>query len=372
MQNNSGPYRFLFSAGGTGGHIFPAISVADALKEKYPNSEFLFIGAKDRMEMEKVPAAGYEIVGLNISGIARKASFKLLIWPFKLIGSLMQAMKVIRKFKPNMALGFGGFASGPAIYMASLLGVKSIIQEQNSYAGITNRILSGKVEKICVAYDNMDQFFPSGKVVKTGNPVRKDIAFFKDNHEEGLSHFELDASFPVLFVFGGSQGALAINEAIYANLDDLLSANFQIVWQCGRTFFPIARKLIEERKLSNRIKAFEFILDMEKAYQAADIIVARAGAISISELCLVGKPVVFVPLPSAAEDHQSKNAMALVEKDAALMVKNSEAKEELGQSILKIKNDSELTIRLSQNIKELGINNATDLILKEVDKILAV
>ncbi len=372
MQCNSGPYRFLLSAGGTGGHIFPAISVADALKEKYPDSEFLFIGAKDRMEMEKVPAAGYKIVGLNVSGIARKASLKLLIWPFKLVSSLFQAMNVIRKFKPNMAMGFGGFASGPAIYMASLLGVKSLIQEQNSYAGVTNRILAGKVEKICVAYDKMDQFFPSGKIVKTGNPVRKDIAQFNNNKEKGLSHFELDASFPVLFVFGGSQGAMAINEAIYANLDVLLSANFQLVWQCGRTFFPKAKEEIAKRNIGDKVKAFEFILDMEKAYQVADIIVARAGAISISELCLVGKPVVFVPLPSAAEDHQTKNAMALVEKEAALIVNNNEAKEKLGESILSIRNDAVLSGKLSENIKALGINNATDLILEEVDKILAL
>lgn len=372
MQSNSGPYRFLLSAGGTGGHIFPAISVADALKEKYPDSKFLFIGAKDRMEMEKVPAAGYEIVGLNIAGIARNASLKLLIWPFKLITSLFQAMKAIRKFKPNIALGFGGFASGPAIYMASLLGVKSIIQEQNSYAGITNRILAGKVKKICVAYDKMDQFFPSGKIVKTGNPVRKEIAQFKNNHEEGLSHFDLDSSYPVLFVFGGSQGAMAINEAIYANLDVLLSANFQIVWQCGRTFFPKAQEEISKRNISDKVKAFEFILDMEKAYQAADIIVARAGAISISELCLVGKPVVFVPLPSAAEDHQTKNALALVEKNAALIVNNDEAKEKLGERILTIKNDAELSTKLSENIKELGISNATDLILEEIEKTLVI
>ncbi len=370
MQTDQRPYRFLLSAGGTGGHIFPAISVADALKLKYPDAQFLFIGANGKMEMEKVPAAGYEIVGLNISGIARNLSFQLFVWPFKLLGSLIEAFKSIKKYRPDVALGFGGFASGPALYMASMLGIKCIIQEQNSYAGVTNRILSGKVNKICVAYDHMDKFFPKNKIVKTGNPVRREIALFENKHEEGLSHFDLNASFPVLFVFGGSQGALAINEAIFHHLDDLLSYNYQIIWQCGRTFFSKAKEYLLENNLEDRVKVFEFIQNMESAYQAADIIVARAGAISISELCLVGKPVVFVPLPSAAEDHQTKNAQALVEKEAALMVKNSEVIEKLSENILRIKNENGLAEKLSGNIKELGVKDATGAIVTEVEKLL--
>jgi UDP-N-acetylglucosamine--N-acetylmuramyl-(pentapeptide) pyrophosphoryl-undecaprenol N-acetylglucosamine transferase len=370
MQDNPQPYRFLLSAGGTGGHIFPAVSVADALREKYPDASFLFIGAQGRMEMEKVPKAGYDIVGLNISGISRSLSLKLLTWPFQLIGSLFKALGTIRKFKPHIAMGFGGFASGPAIYMASMLGVPSLIQEQNSYAGVTNRILAGKVKKVCVAYHNMENFFPSGKVVKTGNPVRKVISEFKNTHEEGLSHFDLDASFPVLFVFGGSQGALAINNAVYENLDELLSNKLQIIWQCGRTFFDKAKKLVEEKKMEDRVKVFEFIYEMDKAYAAADMIVSRAGAISISELSLVGKPVIFVPLPTAAEDHQTKNAMALVDNDAALMVKNSEVSSKLTEMVTRIRNEEGLSDKLSKNISEMAIDDATERIVEEIENIL--
>lgn len=370
MQDNPQPYRFLLSAGGTGGHIFPAVSVADALRAKYPDASFLFIGAEGRMEMEKVPKAGYEIVGLNISGISRTLSLKLLAWPFQLAASLFKAFRTIKKFRPHIAMGFGGFASGPAIYMASMLGVPCLIQEQNSYAGVTNRILAGKVKKVCVAYDNMENFFPSGKVVKTGNPVRKEISGFKNISEEGLSHFDLEASFPVLFVFGGSQGALAINNAVYDNLDDILSNNLQIIWQCGRAFFDKARRLVEEKNLGDRVKVFEFVYEMDKAYAAADIIVSRAGAISISELSLVGKPVIFVPLPTAAEDHQTKNAMALVEKNAALMVSNAEISSKLTETVSRIQNETGLRDSLSKNIREMAIGDAGERIVEEIENIL--
>lgn len=370
MQNKENTYRFLLSAGGTGGHIFPAISVADALKEKFPGSEFLFIGSSDRMEMQKVPAAGYDIRGIKIEGIARKLSLKMLFWPIKLLMSIIDSIKIIRKFKPDMAMGFGGFASGPALYAAGKLGIKTLIQEQNSYAGITNKLLAPKASSICVAYDKMERYFPSEKIIKTGNPVRKDIKNFVNNKEIGLSHFSLNHENPVLFVFGGSQGALAINQAMYALLDDLLSNNFQIIWQCGSSFFEKAQEKVNNHELKQRVKVFEFITEMEKAYQAADFIVARSGALSISELCLVAKPVIFVPLPTAAEDHQTKNAMALVEKNAALILKNSEVRRDLLPALLDLQNDKDKQVELSKNIAAEAIPDATDRIIVEIEKVL--
>ncbi|MGB6152892.1 MAG: undecaprenyldiphospho-muramoylpentapeptide beta-N-acetylglucosaminyltransferase, partial [Pricia sp.] len=311
-----GNYRFILSGGGTGGHIYPAIAIADELKKRHPDAEFLFVGAKDRMEMEKVPQAGYEIEGLWITGLQRKLTLKNLMFPFKLISSLLKAAKIVKKFKPDAVIGTGGFASGPTLRVASGRGIPCVLQEQNSYAGITNKLLKDKVAKICVAYDNMDAFFPKEKLVKTGNPVRGDLVEnFKDK-SEALYHFKLDSHKSTLLILGGSLGARRINQLIAEHVDLFKNLDIQLIWQCGKLY-------IEEYKKyeSESVKVLDFVNRMDYAYSAADIIISRAGAGSVSELCIVGKPVLFIPSPNVAEDHQTKNAKALVVENAALMIR---------------------------------------------------
>ena len=359
-------YKIILSGGGTGGHIYPAIAIADEMKRRFPEAEFLFVGAKDRMEMEKVPQAGYQIKGLWISGIQRKLTLKNLMFPFKLISSLWNAKKIIKQFKPDVAIGTGGFASGPLLQVAASMGVPSLIQEQNSYPGITNKLLSKKVNKICVAYDGLERFFPKEKLVKTGNPVRQDLLDINSKKDEALKAFELDASKKTLLVLGGSLGARRINQLIEKELDFFHTHKVQVIWQCGKLYY-------EQYKLNGNTKDIQvhaFINRMDLAYAAADVIISRAGAISVSELSIVGKPVIFIPSPNVAEDHQTKNAMAIEEKDAAIMIKEEDLEADFESKFKLLITSSEKQENLSKNIKKLALVNATKQIADEVEKLL--
>ncbi len=360
-----GKYKFILSGGGTGGHIYPAIAIADELKRRYPNAEFLFVGAKDRMEMEKVPKAGYQIVGLWISGLQRKLTLKNVMFPFKVISSLIKSRNIIAKFKPNVVIGTGGFASGPLVHMAEKLLIPVLIQEQNSYAGITNKLLAKKATKICVAYDGMDQFFPSDKIVKTGNPVRAELVEGKLQTEEIFNFFQLDATKPTLLVLGGSLGAGKINELVQSKLVYFETLGIQLLWQCGKLYYETYK-----RYASASVKVFDFLNKMDYAYSAATFIVSRAGAGSVSELCIVGKPTLFIPSPNVAEDHQTKNAQALVNENAALMIKEKDLHtefEHVFSGLLESKSKQET---LASNIKKLALPNATKHIVDEIEKLL--
>ncbi|WP_031528357.1 undecaprenyldiphospho-muramoylpentapeptide beta-N-acetylglucosaminyltransferase [Dyadobacter crusticola] len=361
--------KVIISGGGTGGHIYPAIAIADALRRKEPDLEVLFVGALGKMEMEKVPRAGYEIVGLPIAGIKRAVSFDNLALPFKLINSLSKARSIIRDFKPDIAVGVGGFASGPLLMMASLQGIPTLIQEQNSYAGITNKLLAKRASKICVAYPGMESFFPKEKIAILGNPVRSDIVDVSSKKREAFVHFGLNPDKKTLFVMGGSLGARSINESIEAGLARFLEQGYQILWQTGKNYIDTARTTIESLG-TNSVKAFDFIYTMDLAYAIADVVVSRAGALSVSELCLAAKPSILVPFPAASEDHQTKNALALVEKDAAWMVKDSNAKEELVVNALTLMNDFPQQENLKANIRKLARPTAADDIAAEVLKLI--
>jgi UDP-N-acetylglucosamine--N-acetylmuramyl-(pentapeptide) pyrophosphoryl-undecaprenol N-acetylglucosamine transferase len=358
-------YKFIISGGGTGGHIYPAIAIANQLKIRYPKAEFLFIGAKDRMEMEKVPQAGYNIEGLWISGLQRSLTLKNLMFPFKLVSSLLRSRAIVKKFKPNAAIGTGGYASAPLLRVASNKGIPCLIQEQNSHAGITNKWLANKVSSICVAYDGMDTFFPSEKIKLTGNPVRQDLLEVASKRDESLSYFNLKDDKKTLLVLGGSLGAGKINELINESLPFFQENKLQLIWQCGKYY-----EALYLEKGGEDVKVYAFLNRMDLAYAAADIIISRSGALSVSELCLVGKPVLFIPSPNVAEDHQTKNAMAVLEKNAALMVSENDLKanfETVFSSLLK----SELQQKeLSMNIKKLAKPNATEEIVNEVERIL--
>ncbi|MBT8263950.1 MAG: undecaprenyldiphospho-muramoylpentapeptide beta-N-acetylglucosaminyltransferase [Muriicola sp.] len=360
-------YRFILSGGGTGGHIYPAIAIANELKKRFPEAEFLFVGAKDRMEMEKVPQAGYKIIGLWISGLQRKLTVKNLLFPLKLISSLIKARSIVSKFKPHVVIGTGGFASGPLLKMASQKGIPCILQEQNSYAGITNKLLASKVKKICVAYDGMDAFFPSDKVIKTGNPVRSSLLHLNHHSSEAYSFFELDPEKKTLLVLGGSLGARKINELIASQLAFFEHLGFQLIWQCGKLYY-------EEYKQFNSkaVKVYGYLNKMEHAYSVADIIISRSGASSVSELCLVGKPVLFIPSPNVAEDHQTKNAQALVSKDAALMISEKELIANFEQVFTSACKNKETLQRLGHNILKLAMPEATIKIADEVVQLIPV
>ena len=364
--------KIIISGGGTGGHIFPAVAIADALKRRLDNPDILFIGAKGRMEMEKVPKAGYKIEGLWISGIQRKLTLKNLSFPFKLISSLMKARKIMKSFIPDVAIGTGGYASGPMLRVASKKGIPSLIQEQNSFPGITNRILSKTVDRICVAYGGMDKFFPASNIIITGNPVRQDIIDLKGKRKEGISFFELHKDIKTILIIGGSQGARTINQAISEKLEDLLGQEIQFIWQCGKAFYPTAMdiKASLAPEKAAKLKVYDFIYQMDLAYASADIVVSRAGAIAISELCIAGKPLILIPLPSAAEDHQTKNAMALVEKDAAIFVRDSELNTQLYPTLTSLIANEEMQDRMSENIKDFALPEATERIVDEVIKLL--
>jgi len=357
--------KILLSGGGTGGHIYPAIAIANELKSRYTDAKFLFVGANDRMEMEKVPQEGYEIIGLNISGIQRNLSLKNLSFPFKLIQSLVKAGKVIYTFKPDVVIGTGGFASGPTLYMANRKNIPSLIQEQNSYPGITNKLLAKKVQKICVAYDGLDKYFPKDKIIKTGNPVRQDLLDIESKREEAYSFFKLDKNKKTLVILGGSLGARVINQTIEKNLEFILANNVQVIWQTGKLYFEEYKKYNK----TNDVQTYDFVKNMDLLYAAADVIISRAGAGSISELCIVGKPVVFIPSPNVAEDHQTKNALSITKNDAALMIKESELEsfQKTFESLIKDKEKQKI---LSKNIKHMALPNATKQIVNQIEKIL--
>lgn len=360
------PYKIILSGGGTGGHIYPAIAIANELKYRYSNAEFLFVGAHDRMEMEKVPQAGYKIEGLWISGIQRKLTLKNISFPLKLISSLIKAKRIIKAFKPDVAIGTGGFASGPLLQTAVMKGIPTLIQEQNSFPGITNKLLGRKVNTICVAYDGLERFFPKDKIVKTGNPVRKDLLAIEGKSITAKDHYKLKHNKHTLLVLGGSLGARSINQLIENQLDFFGNNNVQILWQCGKLYY-------EQYKQYNgleNVQVFTFIDTMDLAYAAAEIIISRAGASSVSELCIVGKPVIFVPSPNVAEDHQTKNAQSIVAKEAAILIKESELESEFQNRFSELLSSATLRETLSKNIKSLALVNATNAIVNEVEKLL--
>jgi UDP-N-acetylglucosamine--N-acetylmuramyl-(pentapeptide) pyrophosphoryl-undecaprenol N-acetylglucosamine transferase len=369
LANKDNTYRFIISGGGTGGHIYPAIAIADALKAELPAAEILFVGAIGRMEMQKVPEAGYPIKGLPISGLQRKLTAANLSFPLKVIRSLRQASAILKDFKPQAAIGVGGYASGPLLYQASRLGIPCLIQEQNSYPGITNKLLAKRVKRICVAHDDMDRFFPTEKIVFTGNPVRKDILEVDSKRAEAFRFFNLDPAKKTILSIGGSLGARTLNESLFHSLDKFLKEDIQLIWQTGRFYYAdMAARLAG--KEDPRLKLLEFLREMDLAYAAADVVISRAGALSVSELCLARKPAIFVPSPNVSEDHQTKNAMALVNKDAALMVKDVDAVAKLADQAIALVRDEQLQNKLSKNIAVLGRPEAAKDIVKEILKII--
>ncbi|HEY4322744.1 MAG TPA: undecaprenyldiphospho-muramoylpentapeptide beta-N-acetylglucosaminyltransferase [Mucilaginibacter sp.] len=368
LQEAGGPRRIIISGGGTGGHIFPAIAIANALKKLDPAIEILFVGANGRMEMEKVPAAGYKIIGLDIQGIQRKSILKNLLFPVKLMMSLGKALRIIKEFKPDAAVGVGGYASGPLLYAASLKKIPYLIQEQNSYAGITNKRLAKKANKICVAFDGMEKFFPFEKIIKTGNPIRRESVNIAGKQMEALEAFKLSATKNTLLVTGGSLGARTLNNSVSNNLDKLISSDTQLIWQTGKFYYKGIIEKLGENYHPN-ICITEFLNRMDLAYAAADVIISRAGAGTIAELCVIKKPVILVPSPNVAEDHQTKNALALVNGDAAILVADKNAEAELVDKALELLNNKERQIKISENIGKMAMPDADEVIAKEVMKI---
>lgn len=344
--------KVLVSGGGTGGHIFPAISIANAIKNKCPNADILFVGAENRMEMEKVPAAGYPIIGLPVSGFDRKHLLKNIKVLFRLFKSIRLADKTVKSFSPDIAVGVGGYASGPTLWAAARRGIPTLIQEQNSYAGVTNKLLASKAKAICVAYENMDRFFPKDRIILTGNPVRQELQNDTISREEAIRFFNLDPSKKTILVIGGSLGARTINNSIAAGIEKI-PQNIQLIWQSGKGYDTQAQKALEEKKPEN-IKQMPFISRMDMAYKAADLVISRAGASSISELCLLGKPVILIPSPNVAEDHQTKNAQALSTKNAALMIRDCDAQNLLIDTALKTVQDETSLKNMSDNISKMA------------------
>ena len=360
--------KVIISGGGTGGHIYPAIAIANELKTIDPTTEILFVGAEGKMEMEKVPRAGYTIVGLPVVGIKRELTLDNLGFPLKLGRSLLRARQIVRDFQPDAAVGVGGYASGPVLLAASLKGIPTLIQEQNSYAGLTNKVLARWAERICVAYPGMDAFFPASKIKLTGNPVRSDIQSADGQIEAGRALFALEPNRPTLLIIGGSQGARTINESMEAGLSRFVDAGVQVIWQTGPAFIERARAAVAVLG-SPLIKAYDFIYDMDKAYAVADAVVSRAGALSVSELCLVGRAAILVPFPNASEDHQTKNAMSLVDNKAALLVSDQKARTELIATALALLSNPTQRQELSTRIKTLAKPNAARDIAEEVIKL---
>lgn len=357
--------KILISGGGTGGHIFPAIAIADAIKELNPQAEILFVGAKGRMEMEKVPAAGYPIKGLWISGLQRSLTLKNLSFPFKLIHSSINARKIVKEFNPDTVVGVGGYASGPTLRAAEKLKIPTVIQEQNSYPGITNKLLAAKANFICVAYPGMEKFFPKEKIIITGNPIRREILSQTTSKEKACDFFELDPSRPVILSVGGSLGALTLNRSLANNLKDFEKAGMQVLWQTGKSFIETANHKVKEHRAGSVIP-MSFIQRMDLAYTAADVVISRSGALAISELCVRGKPCILVPSPNVAEDHQTRNAIALVQNKAAIMITDSSADKELVAAAIRLAQDINMQNILSENIQKLGYPDAA----KEIAQIV--
>lgn len=358
-------YKFIVSGGGTGGHIYPAIAIANELKFRFPDAEFLFVGAQDKMEMQKVPQAGYAIKGLWIAGLQRKLTLQNLLFPVKLISSLWKSRAIIKGFKPNVVIGTGGFASGPLLQMANSLNIPTVIQEQNSFPGITNKLLIKKANTICVAYENLERFFPKEKMILTGNPVRQDLIDIDSKREEAFKYFNLDASKKILLVLGGSLGARKVNQLIEKELQNILNQNIQVVWQCGKFYLEEYKKYD-----SKNVHVFAFIDRMDLVYAAADFVISRAGASSVSELSIVGKPVIFIPSPNVAEDHQTKNAKSIVDKNGALMLKESELDEKFNTVFSDLVANENLQKQLSEKIKKLAKIHATSDIVDEIVKLI--
>ena len=361
--------RIIISGGGTGGHIFPAISIANAIKELRPDTEILFVGAEGRMEMQRVPAAGYKIIGLPVAGFDRKNLLKNFSVIVRLIKSQAIARKIIKDFKPHVAVGVGGYASGPTLKMAGAMGIPTLIQEQNSYAGVTNKLLASKASKICVAYPGMEKFFEKDKIIMTGNPVRQGILENNISKEDAIKSFGLNPDKKTILIVGGSLGARTLNNCVMHSIDKIKSSDVQFIWQTGKFYIKEAKACSEAAGNPEMLHTTDFISNMNAAYTAADLVVSRAGAGSISEFCLLGKPVILVPSPNVAEDHQTKNAMALVDKEAAVYIKDSEAEEKLIDSAIKLVNDEPKLKTLSGNIKKLAFNNSANVIAEEVCKL---
>lgn len=361
--------RIIISGGGTGGHIFPAVSIANAIKAKHPNAKILFVGAEGRMEMQRVPAAGYEIKGLPIKGFDRAHKLKNFKVLFKLWKSLRMARQIIKDFKPQVAVGVGGYASGATLYECAKMGIPCLIQEQNSYAGVTNKLLSKRVAKICVAYEGMERFFPANKIIMTGNPVRQNVLKTNLSIEEARKSFGLDPNKKTILLVGGSLGARTINRSVIEHLNLIHDSEVQFIWQTGKYYYQKISDSMKGKELPN-LKIMDFISDMGAAYKAADLIISRAGASSISEFQIIGKPVILIPSPNVAEDHQTKNAMALVNKQAAIYVKDAEAPDTLLPLALKVITDDSKLKSLSENVKKMGLKNSADIIADEVLKLI--
>jgi len=361
--------KFIISGGGTGGHIFPAISIANALKKLLPDAEILFVGAIGRMEMERVPAAGYPIEGLPVSGFDRKNKLANVKVVLNLLRSLFLARKIIHRFKPDAAIGVGGYASAPTLRAAAAFGVPTLIQEQNSYAGVTNKLLAKKAKRICVAYEGMERFFPKDKIILTGNPVRQDLFSVAPKSEEAYRFFGFDSTKKTILVVGGSLGARTINQSIIAELEKLYKTDVQVIWQTGKFYIEDARKAAKNFASSNLLVT-DFVSRMDYAYAIADLVISRAGASSISELCLLAKPAILVPSPNVSEDHQTQNALALVRKDAAIMIKDVDSKEQLVTKALELINDDKTLAKLSENILKLAEKDSADRIAKEVIRLI--
>jgi len=368
--NTKLPYRLIITGGGTGGHIFPALAIANEFKARHADAEILFVGAAGRMEMTRVPEAGYKIIGLWISGLQRKLTLSNLAFPIKLISSYFKARGILKKFKPHAVIGTGGYASGPILLAATRNKIPSLIQEQNSYAGLTNKQLGAKVQKVCVAYPNMESYFPKNKIVFTGNPVRKDILDLNSKREVALNHFGFSPNEKTLLILGGSLGARTINESILEGIDRLVDSKVQVIWQTGKVYYESVRTQIQDKDL-RRIRVHDFLKQMDLAYAASDAVISRAGALAISEICLAKRPCILVPSPNVAEDHQTKNAMTLVNEGAARMIKDIEAKNLLVSESLKLIYDQALCDSLSENISRIGKPKATESIVDEIEKLIS-
>lgn len=367
----SQPYRLIISGGGTGGHIFPALAIANEFKYRYPDAEILFVGALGKMEMTRVPEAGYKIIGLWISGLQRKLTLSNLSFPFKLISSYLKARNIIRKFKPHAVIGTGGYASGPIMLASTKNNIPSLIQEQNSYAGLTNKQLASNVQRICVAYPGMENYFPKEKIMFTGNPVRKDIINLDTKREKALSHFAFSSSERTMLILGGSLGARTLNESVLAGIDKLIDAKVQVIWQTGKMYYESVKAQVQNKDL-RRIRIHDFLKQMDLAYATSDVVISRAGALAISELCLAKRPCILVPSPNVAEDHQTKNAMSLVNESAAIMIRDADARESLISESLKLLYDENQCDKLKENISRLARPGATEDIVDEIEKIIGI
>lgn len=361
--------RIIISGGGTGGHIFPAVSIANAIKEQHPEAEILFVGAEGRMEMQRVPAAGYQIIGLPVAGFDRKHLLKNISVLIKLMKSQIKARRIIKEFKPDAAVGVGGYASGPTLKVAGSMGIPTLIQEQNSYAGVTNKLLAKKACKICVAYEGMERFFDKGKIILTGNPVRQNLLNQQISREDAIRSFNLDPTKKTVLIVGGSLGARTINNCVLNGLDQIRQSGVQFIWQTGKFYINEAKEKVGQAENYPMLHTTDFITDMAAAYSAADLVISRAGAGSISEFCLLGKPVILVPSPNVAEDHQTKNALALVAKDAALYIKDAEASEKLLKTAIETVQQPETLKKLSTNIAKLAFKDSANTIAEEVWKL---